>query len=34
MLDMSRAQGGSFCLTAAPGLKTSAYLTLLSETSP
>mmetsp|Transcript_4551 Transcript_4551/g.20734 ORF Transcript_4551/g.20734 Transcript_4551/m.20734 type:complete len:238 (-) Transcript_4551:231-944(-) len=30
----SRAQGGSFCFTVAPGLKTSAYFTLLSETSP
>ncbi len=30
----SRAHGGRFCLTVAPGLKTSAYFTLLSETSP
>mmetsp|Transcript_15146 Transcript_15146/g.36669 ORF Transcript_15146/g.36669 Transcript_15146/m.36669 type:complete len:211 (-) Transcript_15146:446-1078(-) len=30
----SRAHGGKFCLTVAPGLNTSAYFTLLSETSP
>mmetsp|Transcript_24455 Transcript_24455/g.57914 ORF Transcript_24455/g.57914 Transcript_24455/m.57914 type:complete len:207 (+) Transcript_24455:132-752(+) len=31
---MSLNPGGSFCFTAAPGLSTSAYFTVLSETSP